>query len=51
MPRSLSILEAMDDPRLLGNVFPATSRAAWRAFFAALYGLNMYFQKLLCKSS
>ncbi len=39
MARSPNILDAMDDPALLGRVFPAASRAGWRAFFAALYAL------------
>ncbi len=41
MARSLSILDAMDDPALLGRVFPAASGAGWRAFAAALYGLPL----------
>jgi hypothetical protein len=39
--RDVSILDAMNDPALLGGVFPAVSGAAWRAFAAALYGLPL----------
>ena len=38
----MTILDALDDPNLLGAAFPdAESWTAWRAFLAAVYGLPM----------
>ena len=36
-----TILEAIDDPRIFGKWFGASSWDAWRAFLAALFGLPM----------
>jgi len=41
MKKSLSILEAMDDPKLFGPWFRGKSWDAWRAFLAALFALEM----------
>ena len=41
MKRNLTILDAMDDPRLFGPWFRGKSWGAWRAFLAALFGLQM----------
>ncbi len=41
MKKSLTILDALDDPRLFGPWFRGKSWGAWRAFLAALFGLEM----------
>jgi hypothetical protein len=41
MKKSLTILDAMDDPKLFGPWFRGKSWGAWRAFLAALFGLQM----------
>jgi terminase large subunit-like protein len=41
MKKQLTILDAMDDPRLFGPWFRGKSWGAWRAFLAALFGLQM----------
>src|ERR1700722_891187 len=41
MRRNISILDAMNDPRLFGPWFRGSSWDAWRAFLAALFGLPM----------
>jgi hypothetical protein len=39
--RSLTILQAMDDPQLFGPWFKGTSWSIWRAFLAALFACEM----------
>ena len=41
MKKSLTILDAMDDPKLFGPWFRSKSWGAWRAFLAALFALEM----------
>jgi hypothetical protein len=41
MKKSLTILDAMDDPKLFGPWFRGKSWGAWRAFLAALFALEM----------
>lgn len=41
MSDRLTILDAMDDPKLFGPAFPGDSWGAWRAFLRALFGLPM----------
>jgi hypothetical protein len=36
-----TLLDALDDPAFFGELFPTPSWTAWRAFCAALYGLDM----------
>jgi hypothetical protein len=40
-PTSLTILDVMDHPRLLGSVFRGVTWHAWRAFLAVLFGLAL----------
>lgn len=37
----MTILEALDDPRLFGSAFAAPTWGAWRAFLAILFGLQL----------
>src|SRR5437773_152096 len=37
----MTILEALDDPKLFGSAFTGSTWAAWRAFLAALFGLPL----------
>jgi hypothetical protein len=41
MKKQLTILDAMDDPKLFGPWFRGKSWAAWRAFLASLFALEM----------
>jgi hypothetical protein len=41
MKKSLTILDAMDDPKLFGPWFRGKSWGAWRAFLAALFALEL----------
>lgn len=41
MKQEITILQAMDDPKLFGPWFKGDSWAAWRVFLAALFGLPM----------
>ena len=37
----MTLLDALDDPALFAPAFPRPHWNAWRAFCAALYGLDM----------
>ena len=41
MKRSVSVLDAMSDPKLFGSQFEGGSWAAWRSFLGALFGLRL----------
>ena len=37
----MNILQALDDPKVFGDFFRASTWVAWRVFLAALFGLPM----------